>query len=97
MTQPPKMLIAREIMHELRLYQILRNGLVHYFKLLKSDTPYFLPTPRHLDAIQKSFCTTDPSFHRMGGQSTPIGGRDLRVQWGGDSQVIRNKINLVLK
>ena len=41
--------------------------LYSYFKLLKSDTQFFCPTPRLPDGIQKSFCTadgaTDPTFH----------------------------------
>ena len=41
MSQAPNMFIAREIMYKSRQYQISRNLIAHYFKLLKSDTPYF--------------------------------------------------------
>ena len=39
-SQPPKMLLAREILHNSRQYQISRYQIVHYFKTLKSESLY---------------------------------------------------------
>ena len=64
-SQAPKMFIAREIMYKSRQYQISRNLIAHYFKLLKSDIVLFLH--RLPDIMQKCFCTPneamDPTFH----------------------------------
>ena len=41
MSQSPQKIIAREIMHKSRRYQLSRKWIVRYFKLLTSDTPHF--------------------------------------------------------
>ena len=40
MSQPPKMFIAKEIMHKSRRYHIQRYKMDPYLTFLKSDTPY---------------------------------------------------------
>ena len=39
-SQPSKMVIDREFMYESQWYQISKYQIAHYFKYLKSDTPY---------------------------------------------------------
>ena len=40
-SQPPRMFIAREIMHKSRQYQISRHKIFQYSNILKSDTPFY--------------------------------------------------------